>query len=146
MTCNPVCNRPQPAFPMPFRGLHPRASLRLQRTPPEPPVQAARGRATPCYAAMRQGAAGGLGGADIAGGRREDTQRCLQWCAGGAGDTIPFEIPSMLPLLSSPLSFFFPCLTLENAIDRPTRGNRVATVLTQMVSNDIRADRTRAVR
>ena len=37
-------------------------------------------------------------------------------------------------------------LTLENARDRPTRGDRVTAVLTQMLSNAIRTDRTQATR
>src|SRR5215510_16303130 len=37
-------------------------------------------------------------------------------------------------------------LTLENAIDRPTRGDRVTAVLTQMLSHAIRTDRPQVTR
>jgi hypothetical protein len=67
---------------------------------------------------------------------------------------IAFEFPSMLPLLSSPLVYLFSsllvgvhllCLTVENAIDCPTRGKRVTAVLTEMVANHVSTDRTRPV-
>jgi hypothetical protein len=73
---------PPLSFPTwPLRGRRPDTPLRLYRTPscsvcPE--------RAKPCHTLLRGDATGGrrpAGRAGIARGRREDAQRCFQWCA-----------------------------------------------------------------